>query len=80
MLGQIYSLTGGRIALIGTGGIANGHDAYSKIHAGASAVQLYTALIYQGPRLIARIKAELAARLKAHGFVRVADAVGADFR
>jgi dihydroorotate dehydrogenase len=80
VLGDIYRLTQGRLPLIGVGGIASAEDAYAKIRAGASLVELYTALIYQGPGLIARIKRGLADRLRAEGFVRLCDAVGADHR
>ncbi len=64
--------------LIGCGGIASGADAYAKIRAGASLVQLYSAMVYDGPPLIRRIKDELAALLKRDGFASVAQAVGAD--
>jgi dihydroorotate dehydrogenase len=64
------------LALIGAGGIASGADAYAKIRAGASAVQLYTALVYAGPGLVGRIKRDLAARLRADGFASAADARG----
>jgi dihydroorotate dehydrogenase len=77
LLAEMYRLTGGRIALIGVGGIASGADAYAKIRAGASLVQLYTALIYQGPALVGRLKAELARCLARDGYESVADAVGA---
>jgi dihydroorotate dehydrogenase len=66
------------LTLIGAGGIASGADAYAKIRAGASLVQLYSALALQGPGLIARIKSELLACLVRDGFAHVADAVGAD--
>jgi dihydroorotate dehydrogenase len=78
VLADLYRLTGGRLPLIGVGGIAGPEDAYAKIRAGASLLQLYTALVYQGPGLIGRIKRGLAARLRADGFARLADAVGAD--
>ncbi|HXU57736.1 MAG TPA: quinone-dependent dihydroorotate dehydrogenase [Verrucomicrobiae bacterium] len=78
VLADIYRLTGGRLPLIGVGGIASAEDAYAKIRAGASLLQLYTALVYQGPGLVERIKRGLAARLRADGFARLADAVGAD--
>lgn len=77
-VGDMYRRTGGKIPLIGCGGIASGADAYAMIRAGASLVQLYTAMIFHGPALIPRIKQDLAARLKADGFSSVADAVGAD--
>lgn len=80
VLADMYRLTEGRVPLIGVGGISSGADAYAKIRAGASLVQLYTALIYQGPALVARIKSELAAALKADGFATVSAAVGADHR
>ena len=70
--------TVGAIPLIGVGGIASAEDAYAKIRAGASLVQLYTALIYQGPGLIGDIKAGLVRLLRADGFDRIDQAVGAD--
>ena len=78
MLREVYRLSEGALPLIGVGGIASGADAYAKIRAGASLVQLYTALVYQGPGLVRRIKADLTSLLAADGFAHVADAVGAD--
>ena len=69
--------TGGSLPLIGVGGVASGAQAYAKLRAGASAVQLYTGLVYHGPALVGRIKAELAALLRRDGLA-VADAVGLD--
>jgi dihydroorotate dehydrogenase len=80
LLREVYRLTEGRLPLIGVGGVASGADAYAKIRAGASLVQLYTALIYHGPGLVGRIKRDLAACLRADGFATVAAAVGADHR
>ena len=80
VLSEIYRLTEGRISLIGVGGVSSGADAYAKIRAGASLVQLYTALIYEGPLLVQRIKSELADLLRRDGFTRVEEAVGADQR
>ena len=77
---RFYKATGGRLPLIGVGGIASGRDAYLKLRAGASLVQLYSALALQGPGLLLRLKRELAALLRADGFQSVADAVGADHR
>ena len=65
----------GRLPLIAAGGIDSGAEAYARIRAGASAVQLYSALIYDGPALIGRIKRELAACLRADGFSTVSEAV-----
>lgn len=79
-VGEMYRLTGGSVPLIGCGGIGSGEDAYAMIRAGASLVQLYSALVFEGPRLVVRIKKELAGRLRADGFGSVVDAVGADHR
>ena len=76
MLARFHACAAGRLALIGAGGVASGGDAYAKVRAGACAVQLYSALAYQGPGLIARIKTDLAARLRADGFTELKQAVG----
>jgi len=62
------------LILIGVGGVTSGADAYVKIRAGAHAVQLYSAMVYEGPGLIGRIKRDLAARLRADGFASVSEA------
>ncbi|HJO69495.1 MAG TPA: quinone-dependent dihydroorotate dehydrogenase [Rhodospirillales bacterium] len=80
VLAGMYRRTGGKVPLIGVGGIETGRDAYLKIRAGASLVQLYTGMIYHGPGLVASITGELAALVEADGFANVADAVGADHR
>ncbi len=80
VLGEMYRLTGGGLPLIGVGGIFDGADAYAKIRAGASLVQLYTAMVFEGPGLVGRINRELAGLLRADGFASVAEAVGADHR
>ena len=66
----------GRLPLIAVGGISSGDDAYARIRAGASAIQIYSALIYDGPGLVGRIKRDLARRLRADGFSTVNQAVG----
>jgi len=80
LLRRMYRLTGGTVPLIGVGGVGSGVQAYAKIRAGASLVQLYTALVYQGPGLVRRIKAELLDLIAADGFASVTEAVGADHR
>ncbi len=77
-LSNLFRLTGGRLPLIGVGGIASGADAYAKIRAGASALQLYTALVYQGPKMIPQLLGELDRLLAEDGYCRIGDAVGAD--
>jgi dihydroorotate dehydrogenase len=79
-LRKFYRATEGRIPIIGCGGVSSGADAYAKIRAGASLVQLYTALVFHGPGLVAAIKRNLARLLRDDGFSRVADAVGAERR
>ena len=78
VIAQFYSYTDGRIPIIGVGGISSGQDALEKILAGASLVQLYTGLVFEGPGLPKRICEDLATRLKTYGFANVADAVGAE--
>jgi dihydroorotate dehydrogenase len=76
LLARMYRLTGGRIPLIGIGGIECGTTAIAKIEAGASLVQLYTGLLYQGPGLIGRITRELVSYADRHGLRRLEDARG----
>ncbi|MBL4615692.1 MAG: quinone-dependent dihydroorotate dehydrogenase [Magnetovibrio sp.] len=76
VLGEMYAATGGKMALVGVGGIEDGHGAYEKILAGASLVELYSAMIYHGPALAMRVNRELALLLKADGFASVQDAIG----
>jgi dihydroorotate dehydrogenase len=76
ILREMRRRIGTRIVLIGAGGVGSGADAYAKIRAGASLVQLYTALAYEGPGLVSRIKRELLACLARDEYSHVADAVG----
>ena len=76
VLARIHQLTEGRVPLIGVGGVASGADAFAKIQAGATLVQLYTALVYHGPGLVLRINRDLANLLRRNGFGGVSDAVG----
>jgi len=70
--------TGGALPLIAAGGVENGVDAFDRIRAGASLVQLYTALVYEGPGLAERILGELRRLFALHGFARLAEAVGSE--
>lgn len=76
MLGRFHQAAAGRTSLIAAGGIASGADAYARIRGGASAVQLYSAMVFEGPGLVTRIKQELAACLRRDGFSSLAEAVG----
>ncbi len=75
-LADFRTATGGAVPLVSVGGIASADEAYARIRAGASLVQLYTALVYEGPRLARRIARGLALRLERDGFANVAAAVG----
>ena len=77
-LKSFYAVIGDRIPLIGVGGVSSAQDAYTKIRAGASLVQLYTALVYQGFRVVREIQTGLVELLKRDGFANVQQAVGID--
>ena len=75
-LRDFRSASGGEIPLIGVGGIASADDAWERIRAGASLVQLYSAMVYEGPGIACRIARGLAERLSQAGFANIAEAVG----
>ncbi len=70
--------TGGAVPLVGVGGIATAEDAFARIRAGASLVQLYSAMVYEGPSIARTINSGLAKLLKREGFASIADAVGSE--
>ena len=76
VLARIYLLTGGRIPLVGIGGIDSGAAAIAKLEAGATLLQLYTGLVYEGPGLLARIKRDLVAYLEREKLPCIGAAVG----
>lgn len=78
VLQQFYRHTQGKLTLIGVGGVSDAADALAKIKSGASLIQLYTALVYQGPGLISTLKRELADLLREEGFNSLEDAIGID--
>ena len=80
LIAQAYRLTAGKLPIVGVGGIFSAHDAYRKIRAGASLVEVYTALVYEGPGLPARINAGLKGLLHRDGFTHISEAVGVDAR
>ncbi|MDF1585269.1 quinone-dependent dihydroorotate dehydrogenase [Marinimicrococcus flavescens] len=80
LLGRMAQLLGGRLPLIGVGGIASAEDAYAKIRAGATAVQVYTGMVQEGPFLVRRIVRGLEALLDRDGHADISAAVGADLR
>jgi dihydroorotate dehydrogenase len=75
---HLYRQTGGKLPVIGVGGIFNAADAWEKIAAGASLVQIYTGLVYEGPGVVRKIVSGLRARLLANGFVNLTQAVGCE--
>lgn len=80
VISDFYKLTKGCLPIIGVGGVSSGQDAYEKIRAGASLVQLYTGLTYEGPPVVNKIKRELAELLERDKIESVSDAVGIDHR
>lgn len=80
VLSEMYTLTKGQLPIVGVGGIHDADSAYAKIRAGASLLQLYSALVYEGPGLVLRILDGLEQRLDADGFETISQAVGADHR
>jgi len=78
VLKDMYNITEGKIPLIGVGGIFSGDDAYVKIKAGASLIQIYTSVIYEGFELVNRINKRLLELLEKDGFKNISDAIGVD--
>ncbi len=76
MLARAHVLAGGRLLLVGAGGVDSGEHAWQKIRAGASLVQLYTGFIYEGPEIVPAILRHVVKRLRQNGFVSVDEAVG----
>ncbi|MEZ5826754.1 MAG: dihydroorotate dehydrogenase (quinone), partial [Geminicoccaceae bacterium] len=79
-LRQVARRARGRIDIVGVGGISSGADVYERIRAGATAVQVYTAFVYQGPFMIRRMLRELGELMERDGMASLADAIGADLR
>ena len=77
-LKKMFSLTNGQIPLIGVGGVSNGNQCYEKIKSGANLIQLYSALVFKGPKIIFKIKNELVDLMKIDGFKNIKEIVGKD--
>lgn len=75
-LQNLYAKTNGQIPIIGVGGIATGQDAFDRIRAGASLVQLYTGLVYGGPRRLRKIKKDLVKLMQRHGYKSMQELIG----
>lgn len=80
IISKVYRQTGGKLPIIGSGGIFTAEDAYEKIRAGASLVEIYTALIYEGPEINRKLHRGLRELLKRDGYTHISEAVGADHR
>ncbi len=76
VLKKMFVLTNGQIPLIGVGGVSTGSECYEKIKSGANLIQLYTSLIYQGPKVISKIKIELVDLIKTDGYKNIKEVVG----
>jgi dihydroorotate dehydrogenase len=75
---HLYRAVGGRLPIIGVGGIFTAADAYEKIKAGASAVQIYTGFVYEGPAAVKRINRGLIRLMEQDGFQSITEAVGTE--
>jgi dihydroorotate dehydrogenase len=80
MISDMYRRTHGTIPIIGVGGVFSGADAYKKIKAGASLIQVYTSYIYNGPPIVGKIKKELCEMLQTDGLASITDAIGKDVK
>ncbi|XP_074604928.1 LOW QUALITY PROTEIN: dihydroorotate dehydrogenase (quinone), mitochondrial-like [Brevipalpus obovatus] len=79
MIKEMYELTGGKVPIIiGVGGIQNAKDAYEKIRAGASLVQIYTALTFKGPMIVSSLASELSELMRKDGFSSIGEIIGID--
>lgn len=79
LIRRIYQNTMGKLPIIACGGVFTGQDAFEKITAGASLIQIHSSLIFEGPNVVNRINKELAEILREKGYKSVMDAVGTDF-
>ncbi len=75
---KMYNFTEGNVFIIGIGGVGSGRDAYEKIRAGASVVQIYSRMTYEGPGVVSRMRKDLAEILRENGHSDVSEAVGLD--
>ena len=75
-ISKFYKILKDKTKIIGVGGISNGQDAFQKIISGATLVQLYTGMVYRGPRISSKISTELIDLLKNKGFKNVSEAIG----
>ena len=75
---EIYQEVGGQLPIIGVGGIFTGDDAYEKIRAGASLVQVYTGMIYEGPKIVKNMNKRLVQLMEQDGFTNISQAIGVD--
>ncbi len=74
----MFKLTEGRVPIIGVGGVGSGRDAYDKLKAGATLVQVYSMMVYEGPGVVSRVRKELADIILENGYKSVEDVVGAE--
>jgi dihydroorotate dehydrogenase len=77
---RLYKAIGGRVPIVGSGGVMDADSAYEKIRAGASLIQVYTGFVYRGPAIVREIVTGILERMRRDGFRSIAEAVGADAR
>ena len=76
VISKFYKILKDKTKIIGVGGVSNGQDAFEKITSGATLIQLYTGMVYRGPRIASKISKELIDLLKNKGFKNVSEAIG----
>jgi dihydroorotate dehydrogenase len=80
MIRHVYERTHGKLVIVGVGGIASAQDAYEKIKAGATLLEMITGMIFEGPQVVGEINQGLVALLKRDGYKNISEAVGKDVR
>ena len=77
---RFYELTNGKLPIIGAGGIETGQDALERIKSGASLIQIYTSMVYEGPIIVNKIRRELVEEMSIQGYKNISEAIGVNFK
>ena len=77
---RFYELTNGKLPIIGAGGIETGQDALERIKSGASLIQIYTSMVYEGPIIVNKIRRELVEEMSKQGYKNISEAIGVNFK
>ena len=77
---RFYELTNGKLPIIGAGGIETGQDALERIKSGASLIQIYTSMVYEGPIIVNKIRRELVEEMSKQSYKNISEAIGVNFK